>query len=71
VVLCPYGCGTHPDSSSVADATGIADPGRFTNPAAFHPADRAPATVGKKTTTATVKEPVAGYDSLKTKEVIV
>lgn len=70
LITCVHGYEAHPDSSSVADPGRIADPGRFTDPAPFNRARGIPTTGGKKMTTPTVKEPVGGYDSLKTKEVI-
>jgi hypothetical protein len=63
------GHGIQLSSLTVADASRVADPGRFTNPAPHSGAGGLP-TNGDKMTTATVKEPVAGYDSLNTKEVI-
>lgn len=70
VVLCPYGHGSHPDSSSIADASRITDPVGFANPAPVSRAGGVPTTGGNKMTTATVNEPVAGYDGLKIKELI-
>ena len=61
------GHGTQPDSLTVADASRVADPGRVTDPAPVNGAGGVP-TNGDKMTT--VKEPVAGYDSLNTKEAI-
>ncbi len=63
-----HGHGTHPDSSSVADATRLADPGRFADSSPFNGAGGV-RTNGKMTTSA-VNEPVAGYDSLKAKDVV-
>ena len=70
MVPCSYGHGTHPDPSSVADARRIPDPVGFADPAPNNRAGGVPTTGGKKMTTATAKEPISGYDSLKTKEVI-
>ena len=68
--MCSYGHGNHPDSSGVADASRITGPVRFANTAPVDRAGGAPTTGGKEMTTDTVNEPVSGYDSLKTKEVI-
>jgi len=65
-----HGHRTHADSSTVADASRVADPGRLTDPAPVSRAGGIPTNGDMKMTTATAKEPVAGYDSLKTKEVI-
>ena len=62
-----HGHRTHADSLTVADAGRIADPGRFTDPTPDSGAGGLP-TNGDKMTTA--QEPVAGYDKLKTKEVV-
>jgi hypothetical protein len=70
VVLCPYVNGNHPDSSGVADASRVSDPIGFANPARIIRAGRDPTTGGKTMTNATVNEPVSGYDSLKTKELV-
>ena len=48
VVLCSYGRGNHPDSSSVADASRITDPVGFANPAPVHRAGGVPTTGGMK-----------------------
>jgi hypothetical protein len=68
--VCPYGHGTHQDSSGVADASRVTDPIGFADPAPSNGAGGDPTPGGKKMTNATVNEPVSGYDSLKTKEVI-
>src|SRR5690348_16504709 len=70
VVLCVYGHGFHPHPRSVAVASRIADPARFTDPAPVNRAGGIPTTWRHEMTTAIVREPVPGYDSLKTKEVI-
>jgi hypothetical protein len=70
VVLCLYGHGHHPDSSSVADASRFTGPLGFADTAAVNRAGGVPTTGGKEMTTATVNEPVLGYDGLKTKELI-
>ena len=62
-----HGHGIQANSLTVADASRVADPGRFTDPAA-HSGARGLPTNGDKMTT--VQEPIAGYDSLNTKEVI-
>jgi hypothetical protein len=61
------GHGIQANSLTVADASRVAGPGRFTDPAA-HSGARGLPTNGDKMTT--VQEPIAGYDSLNTKEVI-
>jgi hypothetical protein len=68
--MCTYGHGKHSDSFSVADACCISDPGGFANPAPVDRAGGVPTSGGKEMTTATVNEPVSGYDGLKTKELI-
>jgi hypothetical protein len=70
VITCLYGNGTHQDSSGVADASRVADPPGFADPASINSAGGNPTTGGKTMTNATVNEPVSGYESLKTKEVI-
>jgi hypothetical protein len=70
VILCVHGHETHTNSCTVADASRVADPARLTDTASLSRAGEAPTNGDKKMTTATAKEPVAGYDSLKTKEVI-
>jgi hypothetical protein len=70
VIVCLYGPGTHQDSSGVADASRVTDPIGFADPGPINGAGGDPTTEGKKMTNATVNEPVSGYDSLKTKEVI-
>jgi hypothetical protein len=70
VVVCVHGQRRDPDSSSVADASSITDPVGFANPAAVDRAGGVSTTGGKEMTTDTVNEPVSGYDSLKTKELI-
>lgn len=70
LIACVHGHRTHPDSSGVADASRIADPGSLTDSAPFGPARGIPTTGGIKMTTATAEEPLAGYDKLKTKELI-
>ena len=69
MVLSVHGRGTHTDSSSVADANRTPDPIGLANPA---PVNRAGGVHDwrQEMTAATVNEPVSGYDSLKTKEVI-
>jgi hypothetical protein len=68
--MCPYGHGTHQDSSGVADASRVTDPISFADPAPINGAGGDPTTGGKTMTNATVNEPVSGYDSLKTKELV-
>jgi hypothetical protein len=70
VVLCLHGHGTHQDSSGVADASRVTGSISFANPAPINGAGADPTTGGKTMTNATVNEPVSGYESLKTKEVI-
>jgi hypothetical protein len=70
VIRCLHGYGVHPDSSNIADASRIADPGGFADPAPVSRAGGIPKIGATKMTTDTIKEPVAGYDSLKEKEVI-
>jgi hypothetical protein len=65
-----YGHGNHPDSSSVADTSRFTDPVGFANPAPVNRARRGPHDWRYEMSTATVNEPVSGYDSLKTKELI-
>jgi hypothetical protein len=48
----------------------IANPARFADPASVNRAGGVPTTWRHEMTTAIVREPVPGYDSLKTKEVI-
>jgi hypothetical protein len=62
------GRGTQPNSLTLADASRVADPGRFTDPVAHTGAGGLPTNGDKMTTTA--EEPVAGYSSLNTKEVV-
>ena len=54
VIMCPYGHGTHQDSSGVADASRVTGSVSFASPAPINGAG----------------EPVSGYESLKTKEAI-
>jgi hypothetical protein len=68
--MCVHGHGTHPDPRSVTVASCIDDPARFTDPAPVNGAGRVPTTWRYEMTNTTVNEPVPGYDSLKTKEVI-
>jgi len=70
VIMCPYGHGTHQDSSGVSDASRVTDAISFANPAPINGAGGDPTTGGKTMTNATVNEPVSGYESLKTKEAI-
>jgi hypothetical protein len=70
VVLCVHGHGSHPNSSSVAGASRFADPVGFANSAPVNRAGGVPHDWRHEMTTATVNEPVSGYDSVKTKEVI-
>jgi hypothetical protein len=68
--MCVHGHGTHPDPRSVTVASCIDDPARFTDPAPVNRAGGVSTTWRHEMTTAIVREPVPGYDSLKTKEVI-
>jgi hypothetical protein len=68
--MCTHGHGKHSDSASVADAGCITDPSGFANPAPVTRARGVTTTGGREMTTDTANEPVAGYDSLKTKEVV-
>jgi hypothetical protein len=70
VIRCLHGYGTHPDSSSIADASRIADSGGFADPAPVSRAGGIPTTGDTEMTTDTATEPVSGYDKLKDKEVI-
>jgi hypothetical protein len=70
LVGCVHGHGTHPDSSGIADASRVANPGCLTDSAAPNHARGDPKTGGTKMTTSTVDEPIAGYDRLKTKELV-
>jgi hypothetical protein len=68
VVVCSCGQAAQPDSPGIADPGRVADPGRFTNPAAHNGAGGLSPNGGPQMTP--TQEPVAGYDSLKTKEVV-
>jgi hypothetical protein len=68
--MCIHGHGKHPDSSRIAGAGRITDPGGFANPAPVDRAGEVTTNGGREMTTATVNEPVSGYDGLKTKELI-
>jgi hypothetical protein len=68
--VCLYGDSAHQDSAGVADASRLTDPIGLADPAPIDRAGGNPTTGGKKMSDATVKEPVSGYDSLKTKQVI-
>ena len=70
VVLCSYGHGNHPDSPRVTDASRFAYPAGFANSAPVNRASGVANDWRHEMTTATVNEPVSGYDKLKTKEVI-
>lgn len=70
LIGCVYGHRTHTDSCGVADASPVADPGSLADSAPFDPARGIPTTGGIKMTTATAEVPIAGYDKLKTKELI-
>jgi hypothetical protein len=70
LVECVYGHGAHPDSSRIADASRFAGAGRLTDSAPLHHARGDPKTGGTKMTKSTVDEPIAGYDRLKTKELV-
>jgi hypothetical protein len=59
---------TDTDPSAVVDASGVANPGRVADPAPVSRTGGVP-TNGEMTMSA-VEEPVAGYDSLKTKDIV-
>jgi hypothetical protein len=66
--VCRRGRGTQPNSLTLADASRVADPGRFTDPAPHSGAGGLPTNGDQMTTT--VEEPVAGYNDLNTKEAV-
>lgn len=70
LIECVHGHGTHPDSSGIPDASRVADPGRLTDSAPLNHDRGDTKTGGTKMTTSTVDEPLAGYDRLKTKELV-
>jgi hypothetical protein len=70
VVLCPYGQERHLDTASVADPVRIAGPGGFADSG---PDIRPRGITGngaRGVSTATVNQPVPGYDGLKTKHLV-
>jgi Asp-tRNA(Asn)/Glu-tRNA(Gln) amidotransferase C subunit len=68
--MCPYGHGSHPNPSGVADASRFTDRVGVASTAPVNRAGGVPHDWRYEMTAATVDEPVSGYDSLKTKEVI-
>jgi hypothetical protein len=69
VIPCLRGREAHTDSSGIANPNRLTDPGRFTDPTPVKGARRG-ATPRGKLTTPTVNEPVAGYDSLSARDVV-
>jgi hypothetical protein len=70
LVKCVHGHRTHPDSPGIPDASRVADPGRLTHSAPLNHARGGTKTGGTTMTTSTAGEPIAGYDRLKTKELV-
>jgi hypothetical protein len=68
--MCTRGDGKHPYSASVADAGRITDPVGFADTAPVNRDGGVTTNGAREMTTATVNEPVSGYDGLKTKELI-
>lgn len=71
LIECVHGHRTHPDPSGLADASCVADPGRLADSAPHNRSLGNTKTGGTKMTTSKVdEEPIAGYDRLKTKELV-
>jgi hypothetical protein len=70
LIRCVHDYRTHPDPCGIADASRVADPGRLTDSAPLNGSRGDTKTGGTKMTTSNVDEPIAGYDRLKTKELL-